>query len=202
MDTRTETKLIIELKLGSKKALGSIYDAYASELYAYCVCLTKRREDAEEIVQDVFMQLWLDRTKIRSEHTLRNLLYIMAKHRLINSFRATVNAPVFEAYTSYTDTIISPDAEPMEYDEFYRLFLKAIKRLPLKQQKIVRMSKIRHLSNKEIAHTLSLSEQTVKNQLSTGMKQLRAMLLKLMTLLIIIQQSLILLIISYNQIYS
>ena len=74
----------------------------------------------------------------------------------------------------------------VEYDDFMELFERALKRLPPTQQRIIRLSKLEHLSNKEVAVKLSLSEQTVKNQLSLGLKELREVLLKAMLIVAIL----------------
>ncbi|MCD7942969.1 MAG: sigma-70 region 4 domain-containing protein, partial [Bacteroides intestinalis] len=61
----------------------------------------------------------------------------------------------------------------VEYHDFLNKFNKAMEYLPTTQRKIVTLSKIYQFSNKEIVEKLSLSEQTVKNQLSLGLKTLR-----------------------------
>ena len=61
-------------------------------MLAYCVHYTKSREDAEEIVQDVFVALWNSRETIRQEETLHSLLFTISKHRVINAYRSTLNS--------------------------------------------------------------------------------------------------------------
>lgn len=169
-----EIKLICGLKKGSQKAFDAIYDMYAKRLYMYCLQYTKSREDAEEIVQDVFIRLWDNRDNIRQEETLRSLLFIMAKHYLINAYRAHVNSPVYEDYVEYQDMILAEgQGQPLEYEEFVRQLKQLLYKLPTTQRQVIEMSKLKQLSNKEIACELGLSEQTVKNQLSLGLKKLR-----------------------------
>ena len=64
----------------------------------------------------------------------------------------------------------------MEYDEFMKQVNDCIDQLPKAQQQIIRLSKFEQLANKDIAEQLNYSEQTVKNQLSIGLKQLRTLL--------------------------
>ena len=75
--TQTEVILIAELKRGSKEAFDRIYRLYAGRLLGYCLQYAKCREDAEEMVQDVFVSLWKHRESIRQEETLRSLLFTM-----------------------------------------------------------------------------------------------------------------------------
>lgn len=169
-----EQDLIYALKEGSHKAFDAIYKIYARRLYAYSLLFTKSHEEAKEVVQDVFIKLWMSRTKIRQEETLRSLLFIIAKNYLINSYRSKINSPVYEEYIMHKETMIVNDTEyQVEYHDFLNKFNKAMEYLPPTQRKIVTLSKIYQFSNKEIVEKLSLSEQTVKNQLSLGLKTLR-----------------------------
>lgn len=169
-----EPQLILSLKNGSYKAFERIYQMYAKRLFAYSLQFTKSQEESEEIVQDVFMRLWTNRAKIRQEDTLRSLLFIMTKHYLINAFRTKINQPEYEEYIQYVNEHSVDDTSyQLEYQEFVTKFRAILKTLPETQQRVITLSKIEQFSNKEIADKLSLSEQTVKNQLSLGLKTLK-----------------------------
>lgn len=169
-----EPQLIQLLKNGSYKAFDRIYQMYAKRLFAYSLQFTKSQEESEEIIQDVFMRLWTSRAKIRQEETLRSLLFIMTKHYLINAFRTKINQPEYEEYIQYRNELLVDDTlHHLEYEEFVAKFHAILKTLPETQQKVITLSKIKQLTNKEIAEKLSLSEQTVKNQLSIGLKVLK-----------------------------
>lgn len=169
-----ERMLISELKRDSQKALDSIYKMYAKRLYAFCLQYTKSKENAEEIVEDVFVWIWVNRCDIHQEETLRSLLFIRAKHYLINAYRSHINSPVYEDYVNYQDELTTDDIQQhMEYEDFVHQLRNALTKLPVTQQQIIELSKMQQVSNKDIAMKLSLSEQTVKNQLSLGLKTLR-----------------------------
>lgn len=169
-----EVLLIHSLKSGSHTAFDEIYRLYAKRLYAYSLQFTKSPEESEEIVQDVFLKLWINREKIRQEETLRSLLFIMAKHYLINAYRTKIKEPAYEEYVHYKDALPAGDASfQMEYHDFLDQVYKTINTLPTTQKRVILLSKFKQYTNKEIAAKLSLSEQTVKNQLSIGLKALR-----------------------------
>jgi RNA polymerase sigma-70 factor (family 1) len=181
----SEQRLIIELKRGSQKAFDDIYAMYSKRLFAYCLQYTKSVEDAEDIVQDVFVKLWINRENIRQEVTLRSLLFIMSKYSLINAYRSRVNSLLYEDYVAtYMGAASENDMNSqLEYDDFVHHVKKILKDLPITQRSVVELSRIEQLNNKEIAEKLSLSEQTVKNQLSLGLKILREKLKEFLTLL-------------------
>lgn len=169
-----EKELIGQLKKGCLKAFDAIYNMYAKRLYAYSIQFTKSSEEAEEIVQDVFVKLWKSREDIQQDETLNSLLFIIARHYLINAYRSKVNHPVYAEYIHYVNELsVNNTLDNLEYDEFLRKLNNEIKKLPLTQQKVINLSRFQQLSNKEVAEKLSLSEQTVKNQLSLGLKTLK-----------------------------
>lgn len=100
-----------------------------------------------------------------------------AKHYLINAYRKVINSPVYEDYMDYLDHYNSTTADSqLEYDDFVRKLNQMLAKLPKTQQEIIRLSKLEMLNNQEIAEKLNYSEQTVKNQLSMGLKQLRQLI--------------------------
>lgn len=179
MFEKTEPQLISSLKTGSTKAFDSLYRLYARRLYAFCLKYTRSRETAEETVEDTFVWLWNNRGNISDTQSLKPLLFLKTRHLLINAYRRVVNSPVFEEYVDYLDhqaSTSAPADENLEYDDFVRQLNLALQTLPPVQREIVRLSKIEMLNNKEIAHLLDYEEQTVKNQLSMGIKKLRSLL--------------------------
>lgn len=170
----TEQDLIRALKEGSLKAFDEIYNLYSKRLYAYSLQFTKSVEEAEEIVQDVFVRLWKKKADIRQKETLHSLLFIMTKHHLINAYRSKINSPIYEDYIICIEKLSVEDTlHNIEYDEFLHILREEMKKMPATQQNVIRLSRFEQLSNKEIAERLSLSEQTVKNQLSMGLKSLK-----------------------------
>lgn len=169
----SESELIAKLKQGSEKAFNALYAMYARRLYAFCMEYTKSREDTEEIVQDAFMWLWKNRENIRQEKTIKNLLFLRVRHFLINAWRSRMGEPVFEDYVNYLNMPSGDTSDKLEYDEFRHNIVKIINELPKTQAKVLRMARLEGFRNKEIAEMLHLSEQTVKNALSLGLKYLK-----------------------------
>ena len=171
-----EVELIQNLKKGSEEAFRSLYEMYARRLYAFCMEYTKSREDTEEIVQDAFVWLWRYRGSIRQETTVKNLLFLRVKHYLINAWRARLNTPAFEDYVDYLNLPSDDTSDRLEYDEFMDMIISIINKLPRTQAKVLKLSRFEGFQNKEIAEKLHLSEQTVKNALSIGLKYLKSKL--------------------------
>lgn len=171
-----EVKYIQKMKNGSHRAFNLLYENYASSLYSYCLKWTKSQEESEEIVQDVFMKLWLNREQIKNEDTILYLLFKMAKNQLINIYRKNLSSPIYEEYVEYNNSERfyenSADSN-INYDEFCNLVEQIKKNLPETQQQIFEYNIFQQKKNQEIADLLGLSEQTVRNQLSLALKVFR-----------------------------
>lgn len=159
------------------KAFDEIYELYARRLFAFCLKYTKSKENAEEIMEDTFVWLWKNRSTLEEADSVKPLLFLRAKHYLINAYRKVINSPVYEDYMDYLDHHNSTTADSqLEYDDFIRQLNQMLAKLPKTQQEIIRLSKLEMLNNQEIAEKLNYSEQTVKNRLSMGLKQLRQLI--------------------------
>lgn len=170
----TDQLLINELREGSELAFDTIYKMYAKRLYAFCLQYCKRKEDAEEIVGDVFLWLWRNKHTIRQGEALKYLLFLRARHFLVNAFRSRVNSPIFADYVDYQNSISADTvSQQLEYQEFEDKIIYEVDRLPKTQQEVIRLAKMEGLKIKEIAGKLGLSEQTVKNQISIGLRTLK-----------------------------
>jgi RNA polymerase sigma-70 factor (ECF subfamily) len=172
---------IKELRKGSHKAFNAIYDMYADKLYGFAFSHTKSREMSNDIVQNTFLKLWAMRETISTEGSLQSLLFTMSYHKMIDIFRAQINKVEFEdyiEYCEYTDFEDNVIEKKLYYDDFMKAFKTCKNLLPHRQLEIFEMSREYGRSIEEIAVGLKISEQTVKNQLSSALKTMRTELSK------------------------
>ncbi len=170
----SEEILIERLIHGDKKAFDRIYDMYVRRLMAFCRRIMHNEEDAEEVVQDVFVALWNNRGNLKNHTTLGPFLLASTRNRMLNEIRKKVNSPIFEEYVAVRELMSDSSASGQaEYADVRRAVLEAISSLPSTQRNVVTLSRLGSLSNREIMDRLGLSEQTVKNALYLGLKTLR-----------------------------
>ena len=117
---------IKELQNGSHKAFNVIYDMYADKLYGFLLAHTKSPQISEDIVQETFLKLWINRKSISVEGSIQSLLFTISRHKMIDSFRSQINKVEFELYIDYIDEKSFED-DGIESKLFYDDFLKALK---------------------------------------------------------------------------
>lgn len=175
-----ETHLQDLLKQGSVSAFNAVYSLYARKLLVYVSAATKNKEDAEEIVHDIFMALWNNREKLDSSKSLSSLLFSLAYRRRIDFFRQMMRLPIYEDYRHWQDELATEDHSDIEYRDFCRIFTKALETLREKPRRVITLSRLHGLSNKEISVRLGISEKTVRNINSEALKTLNETLKRML----------------------
>ena len=183
MENNILKSYIKELQGGSHKAFNAIYDMYADKLYSFALAHTKSQETAGDIVQETFLRLWTMRESLTVDGSLQSLLFTISNHRLIDLFRKQINKTEMELYISYKEEEAgqeeNTEAETkLLYDDFVKTLKLCKKLLTGRQLEIYELSREKGKTIEEISEALNLSEQTIKNQLTTALKKIKDGLLK------------------------
>jgi RNA polymerase sigma-70 factor (ECF subfamily) len=164
-------ELLHPIKLDNKASLERIYKQYWSKLYIYAFNVLHEREICEDIVQEIFIDLWTRRHDIQIVD-LNSYLYRSVKFQIFNNFRKS-------KYKKQLLMKLDLIEEQYKIDELYEKevlkthIIEVISKLPEQRKIIFQMSRHEGLSNKEISEKLSISLQTVKNQISESLKYIR-----------------------------
>lgn len=148
-----------EVAQGNEAAFRDLFRQYADHLYAYIWQLTKSRELAEEVVQDIFLQIWISREALAEVRNFRNYLFVIARNHALNAMKKMMRerkrAMEWELARGEEDT--PPPREP-DLD----IVEEAIRQLPAQQQKAWLLSRRQGKKYQEIAQEMELSRETVK----------------------------------------
>lgn len=166
--------LLSALKKGDKESFRSLYKTYQPEIFAFLLRYLKAIEAAEDITQEVFIELWKNRRNININLSLSSFLFTIAKNKIIDHFRKqqrqTLFNNYFQHYLEFTNTL---NEENGGNDVTSRKVDSVINKLPEKRKIVFLLSKKFGLNRREIADFLGISENTVKNQLQEALKFLR-----------------------------
>ena len=178
-----DKKYIIGLQKGSYSDFNKLYDLYADRLYGFAYNLTHSSEMAEEIVQEVFLKIWQMREHLSPEYSFRSFLFTIAKNKFLNDLRNRLTLLSYDEYITQLDDATERGENSTEsefnFNELNEQVLQSKDKLSKRQKMIFEMSKEEELSNQEIALKLGISEQSVRNQLSSALKVLREELIKI-----------------------
>lgn len=160
-------------------ALSQLYDRYARVLYAVAFKSLGSVEDSEEVVLDVFAQIWriaerYDSTKGRVD----TWLFAIARSRILDRLRSKQRIAKTATVSQNTLEIQSPKAsvDPIEdavISERRTLVLAALQKIPQEQRQVIELAYYKGLSHSEIAAQTGLSLGTVKTRIRLGLSKLK-----------------------------
>lgn len=168
---KTDTQLVVLLTQDNEAAFSELYVRYKDKLRYFCLSLLKSNEEADDIVQEIFIRIWESRSFINPDLSFSSFLYTMARNRILNYFRnmdieAKVKA-VLAMQKPAEETAV--DSEII-YTEYQNILQKAIALLPPQRQKIFNLSRIENMSHNEISTQLGISIYTVQEHISEALK--------------------------------
>ena len=157
-----------------ESAFNELYKHYVVKLYQFAYSFLDDREAGEEIVNDVFLKIWVGRQKLDSVRNLQVYLYVAVKNACLNHLRSISSKKireikVTEAY--YFHLSVDP-AQLLISKELKTKVLNAVNELPPRCRLIFKMVKEDDLSCNEVATILSLSNKTIFAQLTIALKKL------------------------------
>jgi len=170
----TDHELIVLLKEKPEAGVTVVYDRYWKLLLDSAFRRLKDEQDAQEIVQELFIGLYTRRHTLVLNSSLEAYLRNALKYRVLNHFRHQTTreryAQIMATQPTYSESEVEMRIEEAELN--YRLKL-ATEQLPPKCREVFVLSKIEHMSNAKIAAQLGISVSTVEKHLSRGMELMR-----------------------------
>ncbi|RHR38720.1 RNA polymerase sigma-70 factor [Parabacteroides sp. AF18-52] len=164
--------------LGELMLFQELFERYFRSLVTYAYRYVNDWNVSEDIVQDVFMALWVNRNEIDFEEPVKPYLYRATYNRSINH----LNSVLVQRRVDHTDNLDELiDYEILSYNQHDNLLLKEIeeeissfvKRLPEQRKKVFLLSREENMKNKEIAFLLNISEKTVEKHITKALSDIR-----------------------------
>lgn len=175
--TYAEEHLLLLLKQGDKAAFESVYHLYWEKMYAAAYKRVKNSEAAEEIVQDLFTDLWQRRGLLPAVTSLSAYLYSAIHYRAIDYIRKEITKNRYERYVGlYRLDFDNTTEDQLLFNDLNAYISKEIETLPVKCREVFKLSRNGHKSNKEIAQALGISEKAVEKHITKALKHLRTTL--------------------------
>ncbi|MDO5977829.1 RNA polymerase sigma factor [Flavivirga spongiicola] len=173
-NSKTNDDILIDrLKKGDKKALTELYNTYWKPLFISSYNLLKDNELCEEIIQDVFIDLWNSREKIQIKISINSYLYACTRYKVFSQFRKNkiIRVELFEDLNKRFQ-YATPETKLM-HQELVEQIDAIVETLPQRCKQVYKLSRGEQLSHKEIAEQLNISTKTVENHITNALKILK-----------------------------
>lgn len=170
-----EKQLVTQFVAGDEQAFEKLFKEHYQMLLKVASFLLQDTEQAEEIVHDVFMNVWQKRQNINPEASFRNYLITAVRNRCFNHLKAkkktqSINDEEIWVEELVADTYTDTQAQVKDVQ---KAIDNAVEKLPQQCRLIFQLSRYENMSYKEIAAALDLSPKTIENQIGRALKALR-----------------------------
>ena len=164
-----EHSLIRSLVKGDALSFDQIFSKYNKKVYAFAIRNLKNKDDAESIVQEVFVNLWTNRGKLKEIENLDAWIFMIVFNTIRKHFRQLMREKKhLEEFATYSLEDDNTTVTETEYNDLLEKAEKIIDRLPDRQRTIFILSKKEGLSNDEISAKLNITKKTVENYLTNA----------------------------------
>jgi RNA polymerase sigma-70 factor, Bacteroides expansion family 1 len=167
-----DKELLMLISRDDELAFSEIYSRYWKKLFAIAYNRIKEIQQAEDIIQDVFVGLWKNRHE-SVINSLENYLATAVKYNVFNKIKDIEKAKKFQKSNQLTP-VINPQIETaLHYKRLLEIIATEIELLPEKCKLVFKYSRENNMSVKEIANIMNISPKTVENQLNKAIKRLK-----------------------------
>lgn len=173
-DLHNEKELIRLIAGDDEIAFRELFERYSDNIYGVAMAYTKLADAAEEIVQDVFVKIWMNRNKLLQVERFDDYLFIVARNYILNYLRNNkknkqFTTQLFDHFGEYT---ITPEDEFL-VKESQKLIEQAVAALPPQQQMVYELRRRQDLSLEDIANQMNISRNTARNHLNQALKHIK-----------------------------
>ena len=169
-----ERKLIEKIVAGDEQAFSVLFFKYLPVLQIFATKFTKSDNAAEEIIQDSFLRVWLNRDKLADVANVKAYLYKYVSNECLSYLRKKLKEDrVVDAFVAKQQNSHNNTVETINLNEVTKIIAIAVEKLPDQRKNIYQLSRRDGKTIPEIAEILNISPNTVKNALVIALKSIR-----------------------------
>lgn len=169
-----DNSIIEALQNGSHKAFEDVFVAYFDKVKYLLNGLLRSESDAEELAQDIFVKLWMNRQSIDPNKAFSTYIYTIARNTALNYLKHKLVEENFKNSFNESDAETADSSDEILFAKEISLLIEmAVCRMPAQRRRIYQMSRKKGIPNQEIAEELGISKKTVENQLSLALQEIK-----------------------------
>jgi RNA polymerase sigma-70 factor (ECF subfamily) len=165
---------LYSLKEGNVEAFNLCYDLYYRPLCSYANFIVKNPDSAEEIIQNIFMEIWMNREKLPENSSFKAYILTAVRNDCLDYLKHKKTVEKYAGLRIREKVVEYDDIFSRLIDKELQVYLnQAIEKLPEGCRKVFELSRFHYNSYKEIAEKLNISIKTVENQIGKALKIVR-----------------------------
>jgi RNA polymerase sigma-70 factor (family 1) len=185
--TFSDLELIDLVNRGEEFAFKQLFDRYWGASFLHAVKLLGNEDEAKDVVQEVFLSIWQRSGTLTNIKDVPAFIFSAVRNRVLNLIRdSNVRLKYIELFSLYIDAHHNKTLDLINEKDMQLSINKALNSLPLKMREVFELSRDQHFTHKEIAGQLSISEKTVKRQISNALAILRVQLQRPLSIITIL----------------
>ena len=170
----SDEDLMQEIKAGNMFAFDALYKKYCKRVYKFGYSILKTREEVENLMQDVFLNLWKNRYKVEKDSSIKSYIFTTTYNSAISIIRKKARESEFIEYLKSVQEINEePVNVELEYNELTEKVNDIVNHLPDRQKEVYLLHKVEGLKYLEIAERLNISVNTIENHMCRALKTIR-----------------------------
>ena len=164
---------------GSKDAFNTIFQVYYNDLVMFAYTFTRDNNEAEEIVQEVFVKLWIRHEDLKLESSLKSYLLKSVQNRCLDNIRHKKIKEKFAEMQSDISLLVNDTHNYILYSDLQKHIDQELDKMPVEIAQTFRLSRFAGLKNHEIAQKMNVSQRTVESWISKALQILQKQLKRL-----------------------
>lgn len=169
----SDKQLIRAIKGGDTKSFEKLFERYYDRYFSFACALLHDADAAEDVLQNVFLKLWIGRDRLDENRSIENYLLVSVRNEIFDYLRLKYNQTVVRGETPEKEDASADIEEEMFWSETSDRMDKIIKNMPPQRQRIFMMSRYENMSSKDIADALGLSVRTVERHIYLALQDLK-----------------------------
>ena len=166
--------LLLKVEEGDENAFGQLFKTYYNQLGKFIMRITESEPLTQEIVQDVFLKIWINRSSLAEIYCFKAYLFVVARNHAFNCLKQIAREKCREK--EWVNTVLhqaSNNVEETNTIDTGNLIDEAVELLPPQQKKVYTLSRRESMRQKEIARELNISLETVKKHMVLALRFLK-----------------------------
>ena len=181
-----DSEILLAIRQGNERVYETIFRKHYQALCNYACGILKDMDDAEEVVQSIFLKFWEQRESIEINVSLKSYLYRAVHNTCLNRLKHLKIQETYRQYVGdYLEETFDSATEIMDKNELESRIANALEKLPEQCRIIFKMSRFEELKYQEIADKLELSIKTIENQIGKALRIMRTELADYLPIILI-----------------